>query len=95
MEIVKEIFRNEFPIKYSYGFVKKYVYEIDKMLKNIYNQIKSDIKQGEGEHYYIQDKNRKSLDRLWNWNSYWRHGTWFSWRYCRGSRWRRICKLGI
>lgn len=47
--------------KYSYGFVKKYVYEIDKMLKNIYNQIESDIKQGEREHHYIQDKNGKIL----------------------------------
>ncbi|WP_158097748.1 bacteriocin class II family protein [Tyzzerella sp. An114] len=61
MEIVKKIFRNEFPIKYSYGSAKKYVYEIDKMLKNIYNQIESDIKQGEREHHYIQDKNGKIL----------------------------------
>lgn len=60
-EIIKKVFVNEFPIKYSYGSAKKYAYEIDKMLKNIYNEMKRDIKQGEKEHHYIQDENGKIL----------------------------------
>ena len=60
-EIIKKVFGNEFPIKYSYGSAKKYAYEIDKMLKNIYNEMERDIKQGEKEHHYIQDENGKIL----------------------------------
>ena len=33
--IVKSVFKNNFPISFSYGGAKKYVNEIEKMLKNI------------------------------------------------------------
>ncbi len=59
--IVKSVFKNKFPVSFSYGGAKKYVDEIEKMLKNIYNEIANDIERGKSNNDYIKDENGSKL----------------------------------
>lgn len=59
--IVKSVFKNKFPVSFSYGGAKKYVNEIEKMLKNIYNEIANDVERGKSNNDYIKDENGSKL----------------------------------
>lgn len=58
-EMQKKVFFRGFPRVYSYGHPKKYVSEIQNMLKKVCDELSNDLDQGDRNKDYILDENGK------------------------------------
>lgn len=58
-EMQKKVFFRGFPRVYSYGYPKKYVSEIQNMLKKVCDELSNDLDQGDRNKDYILDENGK------------------------------------
>lgn len=61
--IENEAFESGFPKSFSYGYSKKYAYEIKRMLQSICDELEDDLKDAERAKDYIRDENGETIKK--------------------------------